>query len=48
MLQVKLQPKGIDIETLGAFNGAPVVEVEMDIFEDKPWRKPGKGVVYVY
>ncbi|KAM9439027.1 uncharacterized protein ACWYII_016213 isoform 4-T4 [Salvelinus alpinus] len=38
---IKLQPKGIDIETLGAFNGAPVVEVEMDIFEDKPWRKPG-------
>ncbi|XP_013984816.1 pre-mRNA 3'-end-processing factor FIP1 isoform X1 [Salmo salar] len=38
---IKLQSKGIDIETLGAFNGAPVVEVEMDIFEDKPWRKPG-------
>ncbi|XP_035627681.1 pre-mRNA 3'-end-processing factor FIP1-like isoform X1 [Oncorhynchus keta] len=38
---IKLQPKGIDIETLGAFNGAPVAEVEMDIFEDKPWRKPG-------
>ncbi|KAI1902768.1 hypothetical protein AGOR_G00019400 [Albula goreensis] len=38
---VKMVPKGMDMETLG-MNGLEVEpEVEMDIFEDKPWRKPG-------
>ncbi|XP_030648901.1 pre-mRNA 3'-end-processing factor FIP1-like [Chanos chanos] len=38
---IKSQTKGIDLESLGGYNGPPVVEVEMDLFEDKPWRKPG-------
>ncbi|XP_038604456.1 pre-mRNA 3'-end-processing factor FIP1-like [Tachyglossus aculeatus] len=37
----KLQPKGIDLDALGNINGFPVVEVDLDSFEDKPWRKPG-------
>ncbi|XP_048839463.1 pre-mRNA 3'-end-processing factor FIP1-like isoform X1 [Brienomyrus brachyistius] len=37
----KLQSKGIDMEAVGSINGLPVVEVDIDIFEDKPWRKPG-------
>ncbi|MBN3297485.1 FIP1 factor, partial [Amia calva] len=37
----KLQPKGIDLEVAGNINGLPVLEVDLDSYEDKPWRKPG-------
>uniref|UniRef100_A0A452I921 Pre-mRNA polyadenylation factor Fip1 domain-containing protein n=1 Tax=Gopherus agassizii TaxID=38772 RepID=A0A452I921_9SAUR len=37
----KLQPKGIDLDATGNINGLPVIEVDLDSFEDKPWRKPG-------
>ncbi|XP_054852543.1 pre-mRNA 3'-end-processing factor FIP1-like [Eublepharis macularius] len=37
----KLQPKGIDLEAAGNINGLPVIEVDLESFEDKPWRKPG-------
>ncbi|NXQ32259.1 FIP1 factor, partial [Alaudala cheleensis] len=37
----KLQPKGIDLDAAGNINGLPVIEVDLDSFEDKPWRKPG-------
>ncbi|XP_028671677.1 pre-mRNA 3'-end-processing factor FIP1-like isoform X1 [Erpetoichthys calabaricus] len=37
----KLQPKGIDLEASGNISGLPVLEVDLDSFEDKPWRKPG-------
>nr|XP_056715714.1 pre-mRNA 3'-end-processing factor FIP1-like [Euleptes europaea] len=37
----KLQPKGIDLEAAGNISGLPVIEVDLESFEDKPWRKPG-------
>ncbi|KAL7979942.1 hypothetical protein Chor_004411 [Crotalus horridus] len=37
----KSQPKGIDLEASGNINGLPVIEVDLESFEDKPWRKPG-------
>ncbi|XP_013929586.1 PREDICTED: pre-mRNA 3'-end-processing factor FIP1-like isoform X2 [Thamnophis sirtalis] len=37
----KSQPKGIDLEASGNVNGLPVIEVDLESFEDKPWRKPG-------
>ncbi|XP_078534321.1 pre-mRNA 3'-end-processing factor FIP1 isoform X2 [Lissotriton helveticus] len=33
--------KGVDLEAPGSINGVPLVEVDLDSFEDKPWRKPG-------
>ncbi|MGH0127133.1 UNVERIFIED_CONTAM: hypothetical protein FKN15_030482 [Acipenser sinensis] len=33
--------KGIDLEAPGSINGVPLLEVDLDSFEDKPWRKPG-------
>uniref|UniRef100_A0A8C1RAP9 Pre-mRNA 3'-end-processing factor FIP1 n=1 Tax=Cyprinus carpio TaxID=7962 RepID=A0A8C1RAP9_CYPCA len=33
--------KGIDLEAPGSINGVPVLEVDMESFEEKPWRKPG-------
>uniref|UniRef100_H2RTS9 Pre-mRNA 3'-end-processing factor FIP1 n=1 Tax=Takifugu rubripes TaxID=31033 RepID=H2RTS9_TAKRU len=33
--------KGIDLDAPGNINGVPVVDVDMESFEEKPWRKPG-------
>lgn len=33
--------KGVDMDTPGNINGVPVLEVDMESFEEKPWRKPG-------
>ncbi|XP_074486367.1 pre-mRNA 3'-end-processing factor FIP1 isoform X2 [Sebastes fasciatus] len=33
--------KGVDLEAPGSINGVPVLEAEMESFEEKPWRKPG-------
>ncbi|XP_069487759.1 pre-mRNA 3'-end-processing factor FIP1 isoform X3 [Ambystoma mexicanum] len=33
--------KGVDLEAPGSINGVPLVDVDLDSFEDKPWRKPG-------
>lgn len=35
--------KGIDLDAPGNINGVPVVDVDMESFEEKPWRKPGTG-----
>ncbi|XP_070615764.1 pre-mRNA 3'-end-processing factor FIP1-like isoform X2 [Erythrolamprus reginae] len=40
-VSAKSQPKGIDLEASGNINGLPVIEVDLESFEDKPWRKPG-------
>lgn len=40
-ISAKLQPKGIDLDAPGNINGLPVIEVDLDSFEEKPWRKPG-------
>ncbi|XP_030286138.1 pre-mRNA 3'-end-processing factor FIP1 isoform X3 [Sparus aurata] len=37
--QAKL--KGVDLDAPGNINGVPVLEAEMESFEEKPWRKPG-------
>lgn len=33
--------KGVDLDAPGSVNGVPLLEVDLDSFEDKPWRKPG-------
>lgn len=33
--------KGIDLDAPGNINGVSVVDVDMESFEEKPWRKPG-------
>ncbi|XP_049646098.1 pre-mRNA 3'-end-processing factor FIP1 isoform X9 [Suncus etruscus] len=33
--------KGVDLDAPGNINGVPLLEVDLDSFEDKPWRKPG-------
>ncbi|KAM8952871.1 LOW QUALITY PROTEIN: uncharacterized protein RCH25_043602 [Pelodytes ibericus] len=40
----KLHAKGIDFSAPGCINGLPVLEVDLDSFEDKPWRKPGADI----
>lgn len=42
LLATKL--KGVDLDAPGNINGVPVLEVEMESFEEKPWRKPGQSV----
>ncbi|XP_072361756.1 pre-mRNA 3'-end-processing factor FIP1-like isoform X4 [Scyliorhinus torazame] len=37
----KLHSRGIDLDAPGNINGIPVIEADLDLFEDKPWRKPG-------
>ena len=44
-LSAKLPPKGVDLEALGINGLEAEPEVEADIFEDKPWRKPGEDPV---
>lgn len=39
--QVTAKLKGVDMEAPGNINGVPVLEVDMESFEEKPWRKPG-------
>lgn len=34
--------KGVDLDAPGSINGVPLLEVDLDSFEDKPWRKPGR------
>lgn len=29
---------------MGEYNGQPVTDLDVDIFEDKPWRKPGADI----
>ncbi|XP_078404002.1 pre-mRNA 3'-end-processing factor FIP1 isoform X2 [Cetorhinus maximus] len=33
--------KGVDLDAPGDINGIPTLEIDLDSFEDKPWRKPG-------
>ncbi|XP_012706810.2 pre-mRNA 3'-end-processing factor FIP1 isoform X1 [Fundulus heteroclitus] len=39
--QVNTKLKGVDLDAPGNINGIPVLEVDMESFEEKPWRKPG-------
>ncbi|KAM7394168.1 hypothetical protein PAMP_020985 [Pampus punctatissimus] len=39
--QVNTKLKGVDLDAPGNINGVPVLEVDMESFEEKPWRKPG-------
>ncbi|XP_036824487.1 pre-mRNA 3'-end-processing factor FIP1 isoform X3 [Oncorhynchus mykiss] len=36
--------KGVDLDALGSVNGIPVLEVDIESFEEKPWRKPGSDL----
>ncbi|XP_029913828.1 pre-mRNA 3'-end-processing factor FIP1 isoform X5 [Myripristis murdjan] len=40
-VQVATKLKGVDLDAPGNINGVPVLEVDMESFEEKPWRKPG-------
>lgn len=33
---------GVDINAIGTIDGTSIYDVDLDSFEDKPWRKPGK------
>ncbi|SAM04133.1 hypothetical protein [Absidia glauca] len=35
---------GVNLEAVGEYNGQPITELDVDIFEDKPWRKPGADI----
>ncbi|KAI9285300.1 Fip1 motif-domain-containing protein [Umbelopsis sp. AD052] len=35
---------GIDLDAVGQLDGKPITDVELDSFEDKPWRKPGADI----
>ncbi|CAO3600640.1 unnamed protein product [Absidia cylindrospora] len=35
---------GVDLDNVGEYNGQPITDVDLDIFEDKPWRKPGADI----
>uniref|UniRef100_A0A1A8GJ96 Pre-mRNA 3'-end-processing factor FIP1 n=1 Tax=Nothobranchius korthausae TaxID=1143690 RepID=A0A1A8GJ96_9TELE len=39
--QVTTKLKGVDLDAPGNINGVSVLEVDMESFEEKPWRKPG-------
>ncbi|XP_077461327.1 pre-mRNA 3'-end-processing factor FIP1 isoform X2 [Stigmatopora argus] len=39
--QVTAKVKGVDLDAPGNINGVPVMEVDLDGYEEKPWRKPG-------
>ncbi|KAM7419130.1 hypothetical protein PAMA_016312 [Pampus argenteus] len=39
--QVNTKLKGVDLDAPGNINGVPVMEADMESFEEKPWRKPG-------
>ncbi|XP_027874620.1 pre-mRNA 3'-end-processing factor FIP1 isoform X2 [Xiphophorus couchianus] len=39
--QVTTKVKGVDLDAPGSINGVPVLEVDLESFEEKPWRKPG-------
>ncbi len=40
----KVAQGGINLEGVGEYNGQPITEVNLDDFEDKPWRKPGADI----
>ncbi|KAI8142465.1 Fip1 motif-domain-containing protein [Fennellomyces sp. T-0311] len=35
---------GINLEAVGEYNGQPITDVDLDSFEDRPWRKPGADI----
>ncbi|CAI2165184.1 13716_t:CDS:10 [Funneliformis geosporum] len=35
---------GVDINVIGTFEGTGIYDVDLDSFEDKPWRKPGADI----
>ncbi|XP_056442060.1 pre-mRNA 3'-end-processing factor FIP1 isoform X2 [Gadus chalcogrammus] len=39
--QVNAKLKGVDMDAPGNINGVPVLEADVESFEEKPWRKPG-------
>ncbi|XP_037554195.1 pre-mRNA 3'-end-processing factor FIP1 isoform X2 [Nematolebias whitei] len=39
--QVTTKLKGVDLDAPGSINGVPVLDVDMESFDEKPWRKPG-------
>jgi pre-mRNA 3'-end-processing factor FIP1 len=32
---------GLDIEAIGQHEGVDIIDVDLESFQDKPWRKPG-------
>lgn len=45
LFSVSAKLKGVDLDAPGNINGVPVLEVDMESFEEKPWRKPGACVL---
>ncbi|XP_062311798.1 pre-mRNA 3'-end-processing factor FIP1-like isoform X5 [Osmerus eperlanus] len=38
------RPRGVDLQAGGSISGLPVMEVDVESLEDKPWRKPGADI----
>ncbi|XP_010870527.2 pre-mRNA 3'-end-processing factor FIP1 isoform X2 [Esox lucius] len=38
------KPKGLDLDAQGNVNGIPVLEVDLETLEEKPWRRPGSDL----
>lgn len=36
--------KGLDLDAPGDINGTPVMETNIDLLDEKPWRKPGADI----
>jgi len=36
--------QGVDLDVVGKIDGKEVYEIDLDSFEDKPWRKPGADI----
>ncbi|KAM6962453.1 pre-mRNA 3'-end-processing factor FIP1 [Aplochiton taeniatus] len=41
---VGTKTKGVDLDAPGSVNGMPVLEADIEAFEEKPWRKPGADI----
>ncbi|KAJ3316064.1 pre-mRNA 3-end-processing factor fip1l1 [Boothiomyces sp. JEL0838] len=39
-----VQKAGLDIEAMGQYEGVDIINVDMESFEDKPWRNPGADI----
>ena len=36
--------QGVDLEVVGKIDGKELYEIDLDSFEDKPWKKPGADI----
>jgi hypothetical protein len=37
--------EGVEIDKVAEYNGQPLFNIDLEMIEDKPWRKPGIGSI---